>query len=84
MDTQRARRRRPVQPYPELEDDSWQPRLARMLTLSRPRRGAELGRLLYGALAQITHEQRTAIVLFDIEGFDYAEIASMTNVSLAQ
>ena len=25
MDLQRARRRRPVQPYPELEDDSWQP-----------------------------------------------------------
>ena len=25
MDTQRARKRRPVQPYPELEDESWQP-----------------------------------------------------------
>src|SRR6266576_3145636 len=25
MDTQRARKRRPVQPYPELDDDSWQP-----------------------------------------------------------
>ena len=25
MDLQRARKRRPVQPYPELEDDSWQP-----------------------------------------------------------
>ena len=25
MDMQRARRRRPAQPYPEFEDDSWQP-----------------------------------------------------------
>ena len=25
MDTQRARKRRPVQPYPELDDESWQP-----------------------------------------------------------
>ena len=25
MDPQRYRKRRPVQPYPELEDDSWQP-----------------------------------------------------------
>jgi RNA polymerase sigma factor (sigma-70 family) len=26
MDTQRLRKRRPVQPYPELEDESWQPK----------------------------------------------------------
>ena len=25
MDAQRARKRRPVQPYPELDDESWQP-----------------------------------------------------------
>ncbi len=25
MDIQRARKRRPVQPYPEFEDESWQP-----------------------------------------------------------
>ncbi|HEV8490129.1 MAG TPA: sigma-70 family RNA polymerase sigma factor, partial [Candidatus Limnocylindrales bacterium] len=25
MDAQRARKRRPAQPYPELEDESWQP-----------------------------------------------------------
>ena len=34
------------------------------------------------ALAAITTDQRTAIVLFDVEGYDYAEIASMTGVSL--
>ena len=32
MDTQRARKRRPVQPYPELDDDSWQPPAGRELT----------------------------------------------------
>src|SRR5947207_15123058 len=26
MDIQRAKRRRPAQPYPELEDEAWQPR----------------------------------------------------------
>ena len=29
MDAQRARKRRPVQPYPEFEDESWQPPPAR-------------------------------------------------------
>jgi RNA polymerase sigma-70 factor (ECF subfamily) len=42
----------------------------------------ERHRALKGALARITADQRTAIVLFDVEGYDYAEIASMTGVSL--
>jgi RNA polymerase sigma-70 factor (ECF subfamily) len=67
MDTQRARRRRPVQPYPELEDDSWQPPAGEE---ADPEHGS------------ITDDQRTAIVLYDIEGYDYAEIAGMTGVSL--
>jgi RNA polymerase sigma-70 factor (ECF subfamily) len=33
-------------------------------------------------MAQISDDQRTAIVLFDIEGYDYGEIAAMTGVSL--
>jgi len=37
MDIQRARKRRPSQPYPELEDESWQPRPARRRIRSRPR-----------------------------------------------
>ena len=39
-------------------------------------------RMLVEALAQITPDQRAAIVLFDVEGFDYQEIADMTGVSL--
>ena len=34
------------------------------------------------ALASITPDQRYAIVLFDVEGYDYAEIAELTGVSL--
>jgi DNA-directed RNA polymerase specialized sigma24 family protein len=64
-------------PYPELEDDTWQPPAdasadpsPASLTSSAPR--AEPG-------AVPDHErQRTAIVLYDVEGYDYAEIAEMT------
>ena len=38
--------------------------------------------ILSGALAKITPDQRAAIVLYDVEGFDYQEIADMTHVSL--
>jgi RNA polymerase sigma-70 factor (ECF subfamily) len=38
--------------------------------------------MLADALATITTDQRAAIVLFDVEGYDYAEIAEMTGVSL--
>jgi RNA polymerase sigma-70 factor (ECF subfamily) len=82
MDAQRAKKRRPVQPYPELDDESWQPPagtdadpISTALTVERT--GA-----LNAALATITPNQRTAIVLFDVEGYDYAEIADMTGVSL--
>ena len=30
----------------------------------------------------ITDDQRTAIVLFDVQGYDYAEIAELTGVSV--
>jgi RNA polymerase sigma-70 factor (ECF subfamily) len=43
---------------------------------------AERGRALAAALAAIGSDQRAAIVLFDVEGYDYAEIARMTGVSL--
>ena len=39
-------------------------------------------RALASALARITDDQRAAIVLYDVEGYDYAEIADMTGVSL--
>ncbi len=82
MDTQRARKRRPSQPYPELEDESWQPPAGEDADPERTILDRERTAALSGALAAITSDQRTAIVLFDVEGYDYGEIADMTGVSL--
>ena len=82
MDAQRARKRRPVQPYPELEDEAWQPKAGDDADPVRLVLTDERQRVLTAALSRITPDQRTAIVLFDVEGYDYAEIAAMTSVSL--
>jgi RNA polymerase sigma-70 factor (ECF subfamily) len=82
MDAQRAKKRRPVQPYPELEDDTWQPRAGDEADPVRIVLKDERSRVLTEALARITADQRAAILLFDVEGYDYAEIAEMTAVSL--
>ena len=82
MDIQRARKRRPVQPYPELEDDSWQPPADASADPVTTALETERHRALNLALAEVTDDQRAAIVLYDIEGYDYAEIAQMTGVSL--
>jgi RNA polymerase sigma-70 factor (ECF subfamily) len=82
MDTQRARKRRPVQPYPELDDESWQPPAGHEADPERTAMLSERTRVLSVALAGITDDQRASIVLYDVEGYDYAEIAEMTGVSL--
>ena len=82
MDLQRARKRRPSQPYPELEDESWQPPAGIEADPVTTALTTERHRVLNEALATITDDQRAAIVLFDVEGYDYAEIAEMTRVSL--
>jgi RNA polymerase sigma factor (sigma-70 family) len=82
MDTQRLRKRRPVEPYPELDDETWQPPADASADPVTSSLEAERHRALNAALAQVTDDQRAAIVLFDIEGYDYAEIAEMTGVSL--
>jgi RNA polymerase sigma-70 factor (ECF subfamily) len=81
-DILRRRRRRPADPYPEWEDDSWQPPAPgaegpEQVTLLSQQRAA-----LAQAMAGITDDQRTAIILFDVEGYDYAEIAKLTGVSV--
>jgi RNA polymerase sigma-70 factor, ECF subfamily len=82
MDLQRSRRRRPTQPYPELEDESWQPPdkseaepEARSIALER-------SRVLATALDQLNPDQKACIVLFDVQGYDYAEIAEMMQVEV--
>ena len=82
LDLQRARRRRPSQPYPELEDDSWQPPSGPDDDPEEIATTSERHAVIADALGRITPDQRAAIVLFDVEGFDYAEIADMTGVSL--
>lgn len=82
MDIQRARKRRPVQPYPELEDDSWQPPAGEEADPVTTALTTERHSAINEALASITDDQRAAIVLFDVEGYDYQEIAEMTGVSL--
>jgi RNA polymerase sigma-70 factor (ECF subfamily) len=82
MDAQRYRKRRPVSHYPEFDDESWQPPAGPDVDPERIAVNAERSRTLAGALARITDDQRTAIVLYDVEGYDYGEIADMTGVSL--
>ena len=82
MDAQRLKKRRPADPYPEFEDDSWQPPATEADNPVTTALQAERHRAINAALAQITDDQRSAIVLFDVEGYDYAEIAGMTGVSL--
>ena len=82
MDQQRLRKRRPAVPYPEFEDEAWQPPAGPDADPERTALEVERGRALQAALGSITAEQRHAIVLFDVEGFDYHEIAELTGVSL--
>ena len=82
MDLQRARRRRPAQPYPELEDETWQPPAGPDADPERRALTHERSRVLNEALAKIADDQRVAIVLYDVEGYDYLEIAELTGVSL--
>jgi RNA polymerase sigma-70 factor (ECF subfamily) len=81
-DVLRLRKRRPAEPYPEWEDEAWQP-------AADPEHDPEVqvarrarSQVLAAALAAITDDQRRAILLFDVEGFDYGEIADITAVSL--
>lgn len=82
MDAQRFKKRRPADPYPELEDDSWQPPADASADPVTTSLAAERHGAISRALAAITTDQRTAIVLYDVEGYDYGEIARLTGVSL--
>jgi len=82
MDLQRARRRRPSQPYPELEDESWQPPAEGIGEPESHSLAGERTRALSEALARLPFEQRNCIVLFDVEGYDYGEIARIMGVSV--
>ena len=82
MDLQRARRRRPVQPYPEFEDDSWQPPAEGDVEPETKVLAAERSKVLAGALEALPFEQRNCIVLYDVQGYDYTEIAEIMHVEV--
>jgi RNA polymerase sigma-70 factor (ECF subfamily) len=81
-DVLRARKRRPADPYPEWEDDAWQPPSDEAEGPERTAVVRSRQRALAAAMQRITSDQRTAILLYDVEGYDYQEIAEMTGVSL--
>lgn len=81
-DILRYRKRRPADPYPEWDDDGWQPPTGEETSPEREAIRRNTAEILSRALAQITADQRAAIVLYDVEGYDYQEIADMTHVSL--
>lgn len=81
-DVLRSRKRRPADPYPEWEDEAWQPPADEAEGPEQRAIVRQRSRTISEALARIGEDQRIAIVLFDVEGYDYQEIAEMTGVSL--
>jgi RNA polymerase sigma-70 factor (ECF subfamily) len=82
MDLQRSRKRRPSQPYPEFEDESWQPPAEPEAEPETRALATERTRALAKALDALPFEQRNCIVLFDVDGYDYTEIAEIMHVEL--
>ena len=81
-DVLRLRKRRPADPYPEWEDDAWQPPTGPADDPEQQATHRARARAILTAMESITDDQRRAILLFDVEGFDYQEIADITRVSL--
>lgn len=81
-DVLRYRKRRPADPFPEWEDNSWQPPAGEEASPERQAMHRQSSQIIATAMGQITDDQRKAILLFDVEGFDYQEIAELTGVSL--
>jgi len=82
MDIQRARRRRPSQPYPEYDDDSWQPPTEPDVEPESKALAAERSKVLARALEELPADQRSCIVLFDVQGYGYDEIAEIMHVAV--
>ena len=83
-DELRRRKARPATSLDRTGDEDERPIEPPDKTPSMEERAAntELRRALQDALAQLPHEQRLAVVLCDVQGFDYAEIAETMHVSL--
>ena len=84
LDRVRARRRRPELPLdpPEDDDISWAEPAAQGPDLADIASGREALAVVEQALANVPEEQRAALLLRDVEGFAYEEIALMTGVEV--
>ena len=84
IDVVRARRRRgelPLEPNDD-EERTWAEPAAGSPELADLASDREALRLVEAALARLPAEQRAVVVLRDIEGFDYEEIARITATEL--
>ena len=82
-DVLRGRKRRPADPYPEWRTTHGSRRRTNSEGPEQTAIARSRSRVIAAALAQMdTEDQRAAIVLYDVEGYDYHEIAEMTGVSL--
>jgi RNA polymerase sigma-70 factor (ECF subfamily) len=83
-DELRRRRARPVQSIdvPPREGAQTVEVLSPGPTLDEMAQTAELGAAIEQALGTLPPDQRLAVVLCDVQGLDYAEIAEVMNVSL--
>jgi RNA polymerase sigma-70 factor (ECF subfamily) len=84
-DALRARKRRPTTPLEENEEDDpdYDPRL--IDPLERPEDAVlrqELAHAIQLAIEQLPPDQRATLVMADIEGLDYAEIAEVMGTAL--
>jgi len=81
-DILRRQQRRPTSPLPDPEEGSPElPDLAAVNPVAEATR-SEMYRHLERALARLPEDQRTAIVLCDVYGMDYNEVAAMTQSAL--
>ncbi len=84
LDTLRATARRPAESIDarqERADNSWEPESADEDAFDLVSRG-ELSSVLERALGQLQPDQRLAIVLSDVQGYPYDEIAGISGVAL--
>lgn len=84
IDVVRARRRRgelPLEPG-ENEEQTWAEPAAGGPDLADLAAGSEALGLVEAALARLPAEQRAVVILRDVEGFDYDEIARITATEL--
>jgi RNA polymerase sigma-70 factor, ECF subfamily len=81
-DILRRQQRRPTSPLPDPDEGAPElPDMAAVNPVAEAQR-SEMYRHLERALARLPEDQRTAIVLCDVYGMDYNEVAAMTQSAL--